>query len=63
MNIESILNQFELVDESINRAKLPFEAGMIHPNITIVSVYELMKAVKQIENIIKEIDPQSKQLN
>lgn len=58
MNTESITKQFELVEASIGRAKIPFWSGLIHKNVIEVSLYELIKAHKQIENMIREIDPQ-----
>lgn len=56
MNIESILMQFEKVENSLKRAKLPFETNMIHDKVLEVSLWELMRSYKQIENMIREID-------
>jgi hypothetical protein len=55
MNSESLLKQFELVEQSIKRAKLPFETDMLHKKVLEVSMYELLKANAQILNMVKEI--------
>jgi hypothetical protein len=61
MNTQSILHQFDLVEKSLIRAKLPFETQMAdHPEVMKVTLYELTKAYQQIENIINEIDPVKK---
>jgi hypothetical protein len=57
MNTDSILNQFGLVDQSIHRAKLTFETGMIDKNNIEVALYELIKAQEQIANMVREIAP------
>jgi hypothetical protein len=57
MNNDNILKQFELVEASVERAKIPFWSGLQHKNVIEVSLWELMKAHKQIENMIREIDP------
>lgn len=57
MNTESLLKQFDLVRNSLNRAALPFETNMLQDKVVEVSLWELMKAKEQIENMIREIDP------
>lgn len=57
MNTESILKQFALVEKSITRAKLPFETDMLHKEVLEVTLYELIKAYHQIDNLVREIDP------
>lgn len=56
-NTESILEQFALVEKSLTRAKLPFETDMTQPEIIEVTLYELIKSYAQIENLVREIDP------
>lgn len=56
LNVESILKQFEIVQQSITRAKLPFETGMMQKEVIEVTLYELIKSYHQIENMIREID-------
>lgn len=58
MNTESILSQFEIVEKSISRAKLPFETGMLEKPVIEVTLYELIKSYHQIENLVREIDPE-----
>lgn len=58
MNNESILNQFQLVQASLDRAKLIIETGMCSGNNKEVTLYELIKSYNQIENLIREIEPQ-----
>lgn len=58
MNTESILKQFEIVQKSISRAKLPFETDMLAKEVLEVTLYELIKSYHQIENLVREIDPQ-----
>jgi hypothetical protein len=55
MNQESILKQFELIEQSVKRARLPFEVGMLQEEVMEVSMYELMKIREQAANMIKEI--------
>jgi hypothetical protein len=55
MNKDSIINQLKRIEASISRAKVPFEIDLVHPNTITVTVWELMKAIKQAENIISEI--------
>lgn len=57
MNPESIIKQFEVIECSIHRAKLPFETGMLEKPIIEVTLYELIKSYHQIENLVREIDP------
>jgi hypothetical protein len=57
MNTESIIKQFEIVEKSIKRAKLPFETDMLAKPVIEVTLYELIKSYHQIENMIREIDP------
>jgi hypothetical protein len=57
MNVESILKQFEIVEKSLSRAKLPFETDMLHKEVLEVTLYELIKSYHQIENMVREIDP------
>lgn len=57
MNTDSILRQFEIIEKSIQRAKLPFETFMMQEAVIDVTLYELMKSSTQIENLIREIDP------
>lgn len=57
INTESILKQFDIVQESIKRAKLPFETGMLQKPVIDVTLYELIKSWHQIENMIREIAP------
>lgn len=55
-NNNSILIQFNVIEESIKRAKLPYEVNMpIQPHIKEVTLYELIKSYHQIENLIREI--------
>jgi hypothetical protein len=56
--VESILKQFEIVEASVDRAKIPFWSGLQHKSVIEVSLWELMKAHKQIENMIREIAPE-----
>lgn len=58
MNTASIISQFELVEKSIARAKLPFETDMLQKEVIEVSLYELIRSYHQIENLIREIEPQ-----
>jgi hypothetical protein len=53
--VASILSQFELVEQSLQRAKLPFETNMLQPQVTEVSIYEILKARQQLYNIIEQI--------
>lgn len=57
LNSQSIINQFQAVDSSVYRARLAFE---IFPNVPTeslnVSRYEILKAIKQLENVLSEID-------
>lgn len=56
-NTESILKQFDIVEKSLQRAKLPFEVDFTPQTSIEVTLYELIKSYHQIENIIREIDP------
>lgn len=58
MNNESILNQFQLAQSSLDRAKLIIETGMCSGGNKEVVLYELIKSYKQMENLIREIEPQ-----
>lgn len=57
LNVESILDQFSRVDGFLQRARLPFETGLLHERTEIkeVVLWELMKAREQLTNMIKEI--------
>lgn len=55
LNIESVLNQFEVIEQSIKRAKLPFEVNMLPQTSLDVSLYELMRTIQQSEDLIREI--------
>lgn len=64
LNPKNILNQFELIEQSIRKAKLPFEVNPFDENNQIeineskvldVSLWHLMKTIQQAENLIKEI--------
>ena len=57
INIDSILKQFGIVEESLKRAKLPFETNMLHDKVIEVSLWELIKSYHQIENMVREIAP------
>lgn len=57
MNTESLLKQFDLVETSIHRARLPFETNMLQEPVLEVTLYELIKSREQILNMIREIDP------
>lgn len=56
-NKESIIKQFELVDGSLHRARLPFDTDMLHPENIEVVLWELIKAKEQLINMIREIAP------
>lgn len=58
MNTESILKQFEIVKTSLQRAKLPFETGMMQKEVIEVTLYELIKSYHQIANLVREIAPE-----
>lgn len=58
MNTESIIKQFELVESSIHRARLPFDTNMLQEPIIEVSLWEMMKAIQQLENMVREIAPE-----
>lgn len=58
MNTESILSQFDVIEKSMQRAKLPFETDMLAKEVIEVTLYELIKSYKQIENLVREIDPE-----
>lgn len=55
ISVSLILEQFDLVEASLRRAKLPFEVNMINPTSTEVSIYEILKARQQLYNIIEQI--------
>lgn len=56
-NIESILKQFDIIEKSLYRAKLPFETEMLQHPVIDVCLWELLRSWKQIENLIREIGP------
>lgn len=62
MNAASIIIQFEQVEKSVSRAKLPFDVDLVHPETLKVTVYECMKAILQLHNIASEIEEQIKLL-
>lgn len=55
-NRASVLQQLTIVQSSIDRAKIPFEIDIFADPVMEVTLYELIKSYKQIENIIREID-------
>jgi hypothetical protein len=55
INPERILEQFALVETSIKRAKLPFETDMVVPQVMEVTLYECLKSIQQLRNIISDI--------
>lgn len=55
---DNILNQFENIENSIDRAKLVVEADMCSGANKEVVLYELIKAYLQIENMVREIAPE-----
>lgn len=57
MNVESLLNQFSIVEASITRARLPFETRMLQKQLMEVTLYELIKSREQLLQMIQEIDP------
>lgn len=63
MNKESILRQLCLIEKSIDRAKIPFEIDLMHDEVLKVSVYECMKAIQQLSNIVDEIKASRTLLN
>jgi len=57
MNKKSILSQFDIVDKSLKRAKMLIETDLAINSGKEVVLYELIKSYKQIDNIIREFDP------
>ena len=55
MNNESIKAQLELCSKSIDRALIPFQCELIHPETVIVSVYEALKTQIQLKTTIDEM--------
>lgn len=63
MNKESILEQFDLVNSSLERAKIPFEIDVFHKEVLKVTVYECLRAIEQLKNILSEIESHIELLN
>ncbi len=55
LNAESILQQLIVVEQSIRRAKLPFETSMLQEEVLEVTLYELIKSMEQIKILVREI--------
>lgn len=63
LNSQSIIKQLEIVESSVYRAKLAFEIFRdVPPELLNVSRYEILKAIKQLENALSEIETHQKQL-
>jgi len=59
MDKQQAISQFEIIEKSLSRAKLQFQADMQDIDTTKeVILYELIKSHLQIENIIREFAPE-----
>lgn len=52
MNTKMIIEEFQIIEKSLMRAKLPFETEMITPEIMKVSLWELLRSKQIIDNIL-----------
>jgi len=57
LDSQSILYQFKIIEESLRRAKLPFEVDLMNDTSLEVTLYELIKTREQILNMIRDISP------
>lgn len=55
LDIKGILERFSLIESSLHRAKLPFETDLVHEETKEVTMWELMKSIQNMEELIKEI--------
>lgn len=57
MEVTQIIKAISKVEGRLHRSKLPFETGMLHDKVLEVVSYELIKSVKELTALIREMHP------
>ncbi len=53
-----ILDKFKEVEQRLTRAKLIYEVDLVRPETVEVSIYEVIKSIGILTEMVREIDPE-----